>query len=196
MDRKRWLIAMPLLGLSLLTLSGCPAPSEPPSAPLAAPPARTASASRPGMSELPPDPRAARKPSGTATSGVAATSALPAKAVAGSALNKFFPQDADGYDRVFTQEKNGFAMANLKKGGKVVASLSINDCAASPSTRDKFKSSSHTIGGYPSTTEGGTAILVGDRYQVKIRATGGALSASDTEAWIQKFDLAGLAALK
>ena len=199
MDRKRWLTAMPLMGLSLLALTGCPGPSEPPADPPAAAPGMRAPAPK-DMPGLPPDPRSARKPAQGTGSGMAAgTLTLPAKAVAGSALNKFFPGDSDGYDRVFTQEKNGFAMANLKKGGKVVGTLSINDSAANPSARDKFKSASRTIAGNPAVSEGmnsGLAVLVGDRYQVKVRASGTALSEADMETWIQKFDLAGLAALK
>lgn len=191
---------MPLMGISLVALAGCPAPSEPPPGPPAGAPGISAPAPK-EMGELPPDPRALRRGSTPTTGGAgvaAGTLTLPTKAVAGSALNKFFPSDADGYDRVFTQEKSGFAMANLNKGGKTVAQLSINDSAANPSARDKFKSTSRTIAGNPAAREGmsSLAVLVGDRYQVKVRATGSALSETDMEAWIQKFDLAGLAGLK
>lgn len=192
MDRRFGRAVLPLLSLSLFALYGCP---QAPQAPPAGPPAAISAPAPKGMPDLPPDPRALK--AGKPAEGTQAP--LPGKAVAGGALNKFFPNDADGFDRVFTQEKNGFAMANLKKGGKKVASLSINDTAASPSTRDKFKSASRKIGGYPAVSEGmssGLAILVADRYQVKIRAEGPELSDSDLEAWLQKFDLAGLAALK
>ena len=189
-----------LLGLAMQPISGCfsgcnPAPSAPPPAP----PAMSAPAGRSGMPDLPPDPRALkRQDSAPAKTSAVGTTALPAKPVPGSALNKFFPNDADGYDRIFTQEKNGFAMANLNKGGKTVATLSINDCAALPSSRDKFKSAGRSVGGNPATNDGmsGIAMLVGDRYQVKIRATGGALSDADMQAWLEKFDLNGLAGLK
>jgi hypothetical protein len=198
---KPWLAAVSLLATGL-TQSGCfsgcnPAPSAPPPAP----PAMSAPAGRSGMPDLPPDPRSLRGggAQAPASSGAVGTTALPAKPVAGGALNKFFPNDADGYDRVFTQEKNGFAMANLNKGGKTVAQLSINDAAANPSVRDKYKSSSRSIGGFPATGEGmssGLSVLVGDRYQVKIRASGPALSEADMENWLQKFNLSGLAGLK
>jgi hypothetical protein len=192
-----------LLGLATQPLSGCfsgcnPAPSAPPPAP----PAISAPASRTtGLPDLPPDPRALKnggQRTAPASSGAVATTALPAKPVPGGALNKFFPNDSDGYDRVFTQEKNGFAMANLNKGGKTVATLSINDCAALPSTRDKFKSAGRSVRGNPATNDGmsGIAMLVGDRYQVKIRATNGALSDAEMQAWLEKFDLNGLAGLK
>jgi hypothetical protein len=190
-----------LAGLATLPLLGCP--SAPPSAPPPAPPAQSATAGRPGLPDLPPDPRAVRA-GGTSSAapqstGAVGTTALPAKAVPGSALNKFFPDDADGLNRVFTQEKNGFAMANLNKSKATVAQLSINDAAANPSMRDKFKSASRMIAGNPAVTEGmgsGIAVLVADRFQVKIRATGAALSDPEMETWLQKFDLAGLAGLK
>ncbi|MCX6366633.1 MAG: hypothetical protein NTX57_07985 [Armatimonadetes bacterium] len=191
-----------LLGLATQPISGCfsgcnPAPSAPPPAP----PVMSAPAGRSGMPDLPPDPRALKNggpKSAPTSSGAVGTTTLPAKPVPGSALNKFFPNDADGYDRIFTQEKNGFAMANLNKGGKTVATLSINDCAALPSSRDKFKSAGRSVAGNPATNDGmsGIAMLVGDRYQVKIRATGGALSDADMQAWLEKFDLSGLAGLK
>lgn len=195
MRLKFQLALLPLAGLALLPLLGCPGPQ--PSAPPPAPPAKTAPG---GLPDLPPDPRAVRGGQQASTaSGAVGTTPLPAKPVPGGALNKFFPGDADGFDRVFTQEKNGFAMANLNKGGKTVATLSINDAAANPSARDKFKSASRQISGNPVVTEGmnsGLAMLVGDRYQVKIRASGPALTDSDMETWLQKFDLSGLAGLK
>ena len=195
MRLKFRLALVPLTGLAILPLLGCPGPQ--PSAPPPAPPAKTAPG---GLPDLPPDPRAARGGQQPATTpGAVGTTPLPAKPVPGGALNKFFPNDADGFDRVFTQEKNGFAMANLNKGGKTVATLSINDAAANPSARDKFKSASRQISGNPVVTEGmnsGLAMLVGDRYQVKIRASGPALTDSNMESWLQKFDLSGLAGLK
>jgi hypothetical protein len=126
------------------------------------------------------------------------TTPLPDKPVPGSALNKFFPDDAEGLNRVFTQEKNGFAMANLNKGKATVAQLSINDTAANPSARNKFKTAGRMIHGLPATNEGMStlAVLVGDRYQVKIRATGSALSEAEMQTWLEKFDLTGLATLK
>jgi hypothetical protein len=108
---------------------------------------------------------------------------LPAKPVAGAALNKFFP---DGV--TFTQEKSGFAMANLKGGG----TIAITDLASNPSARDKFKSSSESVAGYPASRVGsqGVAVLVGDRYQVMVRGS------ANAEGAIGGVDLSGLAGLK
>jgi hypothetical protein len=120
---------------------------------------------------------------------------LPSKPVAGGSLNKFFPAASDGLSRTFTQEKAGFAEAKLKKGGKEVAVLSINDLAGNPSAADKFNASTEKIGGYPAVKQGKTmiSILVGNRYQVKIQSKDPSF---DREAWLEKFNLSGLASLK
>src|SRR5882757_7528771 len=46
----------------------------------------------------------------------------------GGSFNRAFPADGvGGYQRVFTQEKDGFAEAKLQKEGKDVAVLAISD---------------------------------------------------------------------
>src|SRR5512136_2445164 len=57
----------------------------------------------------------------------------------GGSFNKYFPAAGGGYERVYTQEKKGAAIAKLKKGGKDVAELSITDTVNEPTARDKFK---------------------------------------------------------
>jgi hypothetical protein len=123
---------------------------------------------------------------------------LPSKPVDGGSLNKFFPAPGGGYDRTFSQEKSGFAEAKLKKGGKEVAVLSINDVAGNPTAADKFKASTEQIGGYPAVQQGSTitAVLVGNRYQVKAQSRDTSFSAGDRKAWLEKFNLSGLANLK
>ncbi len=123
---------------------------------------------------------------------------LPKKAVAGGKLNKYFPSSGGGFDRVFAQEKSGFAEAKLNKGGKNVAMLSINDIAGNPSAGAKFQSSSKQIGGYPAVSQGTktTAVLVANRYQVKIQSKDTSFTESDREAWLSKFNLGGLASVK
>ena len=129
---------------------------------------------------------------------IAQSQNLPDKAVAGGKLNKYFPSSGGGFDRVFAQEKSGFAEAKLNKGGKNVAMLSINDIAGNPSAGAKFQQSTKKIGGYPSVTQGAniTAVLVANRYQVKVQSRNPSFSASDREAWLSKFNLAGLASVK
>lgn len=123
---------------------------------------------------------------------------LPKKAVAGGKLNKYFPSSGGGFDRVFAQEKSGFAEAKLNKGGKNVAMLSINDIAGNPSAGAKFKQSTKQIGGYPAVNQGAniTAVLVANRYQVKVQSRDPSFTASDREAWLSKFNLGGLASVK
>ena len=115
----------------------------------------------------------------------------------GSAFNRYFPDSADGYQRVYSQEKKGFAQAKLNKDGKEIAILSISDSANNPSAVDKYQNSSSKINGYPAVSQGssGTAVLVNNRYQVKIRSKDSSFGESDREAWLQRFDLRGLSKL-
>ena len=123
--------------------------------------------------------------------------AVAKNATQGSEFNKLFPSAGDGYQRVFTQEKKGFAEAKLKKGGKDVALLSISDTTSTPSTAAKFSKSTKKIGGYPAVEVGKTqtAILVG-KYQVKALSRDSSFTASDRADWLEKFNLNGLAKLK
>lgn len=133
----------------------------------------------------------------TADKSTASNQNLPKKAVAGGKLNKYFPANGGGFDRVFAQEKSGFAEAKLNKGGKNVAMLSISDIANNPPAGAKFKQSTKQISGYPAVTQGnGTAVLVANRYQVKVQSRDPSFTASDREAWLSKFNLGGLASVK
>ena len=124
--------------------------------------------------------------------------AVAKEATQGSNFNKFFPAAGAGFDRVYTQEKKGFAEAKLKKDGKDVAMLSISDTKSTPITATKFKSSTIKIGGYPAVEIGKTqtAVLVGDRYQVKVLSRDSSFTSSDRQDWIEKFNLKGLARLQ
>lgn len=119
------------------------------------------------------------------------------KATEGAAFNKIFPKSSDGFDVVFTQEKDGFAQADLSKDGKKLATLQVSDTDANPSARDKFKSAAKMIDGNPEASVGsqGTAVLVANRYQVQVRSLAPAFTAADREAWLKKFKLAELAAV-
>ncbi|AUB41534.1 Prokaryotic membrane lipoprotein lipid attachment site profile [Nostoc flagelliforme CCNUN1] len=123
--------------------------------------------------------------------------AVAKTATQGSEFNKLFPKASDGYQRVYTQEKKGFAEAKLKKGGKDIALLSISDTTSNSSAAAKFSKSTKKIGGYPAVEVGKTqtAILVG-KYQVKILSRDSSFTASDRADWLEKFNLNGLAKLK
>lgn len=116
----------------------------------------------------------------------------------GSTFNRYFPDSGSGYDRIYSQEKQGFAQAKLKKDNREIAILSISDVLDNPSTVDKFQDSAKNIKGFPAVSQGktGTAVLVGDRFQVKIRSKNDSFTESDREKWLGKFDLRGLSKLK
>lgn len=123
--------------------------------------------------------------------------AVAKNATQGSEFNKFFPNPEKGYERVYTQEKKGFAEAKLKKDGKDLAMLAISDISSNPSATQKFQRSTQTIGGYPAAEVGSTqtALLVSDRYQVKVLSRDPSFGAAERAAWLEKFDLKGLAKL-
>ncbi|MGD1922419.1 MAG: hypothetical protein ACFCAD_28130 [Pleurocapsa sp.] len=116
----------------------------------------------------------------------------------GGAFNRYFPDSGSGYERIYSQEKKGFAQAKLKKDGEEIAILSISDILNNPSTVDKYQDSANKINGFPAVSQGksGTAVLVADRYQVKIRSKDSEFTESDRQEWLGKFDLRGLSKLK
>lgn len=130
------------------------------------------------------------------TSQRGAPPAVGDEAQQGGSFNKFFPRSVAGYDIVPYQEKQGFAEYKVNQDGKTVAMLSINDTTGTPAAA-KFDNSTQTIAGYPAVEQGqtATAVLVADRYQVKVISRDPSFTKDDRAAWIQKFDLRGLANL-
>ena len=118
-------------------------------------------------------------------------------ATQGSEFNKFFPSPTGEYQRVYTQEKKGFAQAKLKKDGKDVALLSISDTSSIPGAAAKYSNSDKTIIGYPAVLTGNTrtSILVNNKYQVTVTSRDPSFTVSDREDWIERFNLRGLAQL-
>lgn len=127
-----------------------------------------------------------------------ATPAVAKNATKGGEFNKFFPKGQDDYERVYTQEKKGFAEAKLKKDGKEVAMLAVSDTKSLPSAAAKFANAKATIAGYPSVDLGTTqtSVLVNNRYQVKVISKAPSFDKEDRVEWIEKFDLNGLSKLK
>jgi hypothetical protein len=125
------------------------------------------------------------------------TDAVSDAALPGSAFNAFFPEAQGGFERVYTQEKDGFAEAKLKQDGAEVAKLAISDTISTPAAAQKFANVSETIAGYPSMSIGSkqTALLVNNRFQVKVISVADSFTADDRSAWLQKFDLNGLSGL-
>ena len=118
------------------------------------------------------------------------------KVTEGGKFNKLFPGDEAGFNVVYTQEKQGFAQAFLNKNKKKVAVLSVSDIAANPEAINKYAGAAKKVAGYPAVAVGnnGTAILVGNRFQVQVRTEpGAAFTPQDRETWLAKFKLAELA---
>ena len=126
-----------------------------------------------------------------------APTAVVKEAQPGSSFNKFFPKGVPGYNLVPTQEKKGFAEYKVNRDGRSVAMLSISDTVSVPSAAAKYEQSTLTIAGYPAVEQGatGTGILVNGRYQVKVLSRDSSFTKEDRAAWLQKFDLKGLAQL-
>ena len=126
------------------------------------------------------------------------SAAVVKESTSGGSFNQFFPPSGGGYERVYTQEKKGFAEAKLKQNGKVLAMLAISDISNNPAAANKFQDSQTTIKGFPSVEQGATAsaVLVNNRYQVKVLSREPDFTASDRQDWLAKFDLDGLAKLK
>jgi hypothetical protein len=147
-----------------------------------------------GCASKPPSPYAQAQQESTQRG---AQPAVTKTATQGSQFNKLFPDAGSGFERVYTQEKKGFAEAKLKKDGKDVAMLSISDTSSLPTAAQKYAQSTTKIAGYPSVEVGSTqtGILVADRYQVKVQSRDPSFTQADRQAWIQKFDLKGIAKL-
>ncbi|MGB3693411.1 MAG: hypothetical protein WBG70_04525 [Spirulinaceae cyanobacterium] len=124
--------------------------------------------------------------------------AVAKDAQTGGDFNKFFPKAGGNYNLVYTQEKKGFAQAKLKQNGQEVALLSVSDTSSNPTAAVKFQKSKDKISGYPMVNQGSTAtaLLVDDRFQVKVLSKNSAFTASDRADWLSKFDLKGLARLQ
>ncbi len=122
---------------------------------------------------------------------------LPSQAVDAGSFNKYFPEESGDYDMVPKQEKGGTAIWDLERDEVVLCQFSITDVAANPRALEKYKTAEMKIDGYPAVAEGSrtTAMLVNSRYQVKASSRDDSFSEADRKAWLNKFDLAGLAAM-
>jgi hypothetical protein len=139
------------------------------------------------------------KPKETASAVPATTYPVHREEVtAGAKLNSVFPKAEGEFKLTFTQEKTGFAEADLFKGGVKLAAMTVSDTEATPTARDKYKTSTKKLGNYPMVANGsmGTAVLVANRYQVQVRSLAPAFTAADRETWLEKFHLAKLAEIK
>jgi hypothetical protein len=118
--------------------------------------------------------------------------------VNGTAFNRLFPSPGTGEEVVFTQEKRGFSEAKLKRGGELLALLAISDTTTAPEAKTKFQATSQQINGWPLVEQGPqvSALLVADRFQVKVIGQGSGLDPDRRHALLGAFDLSRLAALE
>lgn len=117
--------------------------------------------------------------------------------VNGTAFNRLFPVPGPGEQLVFTQEKRGFSEAKLKRGDETRALLAISDTITSPTAKDKFAASSERLQGWPLAEQGAqaSALLVADRFQVKVIGQGTGLDTQQRHELLEAFQLQQLAAL-
>ncbi|MBE9157757.1 hypothetical protein IQ265_13120 [Nodosilinea sp. LEGE 06152] len=132
------------------------------------------------------------------TTGFGSPAAVDKKAEKGGTFNAFFPGEQGGYKVIPYQEKKGFAEYKLEQDGKTLAMLTISDTTSVPASASKYSAATETVGGFPAVDQGTTAtgVLVNDRYQVKVLSRDPSFTKEDRVAWLQKFDLKGLAQLK
>jgi hypothetical protein len=117
--------------------------------------------------------------------------------VNGTAFNRLFPAPGSGEQIVFSQEKRGFSEARLRQGERTLALLAISDTTTAPEARDKFNASQERLEGWPVVDQGpqASALLVAERFQVKVLGQGEGLDPAGRRQLIRGFDLDGLAAL-
>lgn len=121
-----------------------------------------------------------------------------AQVVNGTAFNRLFPAPGPGEQLVFTQEKRGFSEARLKQGDATVALLAIADTITNPSARQKFEAAAGRLKGWPLVDQGSqaSALLVRERFQVKVIGQGVGMEAERRHALLEAFDLPALAQLE
>lgn len=121
-----------------------------------------------------------------------------AAVVNGTAFNRLFPSPEAGEQLVFTQEKRGFSQARLLQGDQLKALLSISDVLTAPEAREKFAAAGERLQGWPLVEQGpqASALLVADRFQVKVIGQGDGLDEDSRHELLGAFDLGGLAALR
>lgn len=117
--------------------------------------------------------------------------------VNGTAFNRLFPAPGPGEQLVFTQEKRGFSEARLKQGDATLALLAVSDTTTLPAARQKFADAEGRIQGWPLVDQGSqaSALLVADRFQVKVISQGVGLDQQQRHDLLAAFQLQKLAAL-
>jgi hypothetical protein len=117
--------------------------------------------------------------------------AVSKEARPGGAFNKFFPKAESPWDLTYKQEKQGTAIASLKKDGKEVATLYVVDTIGGEDSEEdvtkEYKDSTEALAGYPFVAKGkkGSAVLVANRFQVQVRSTDPSFDEADRKEWLK-----------
>lgn len=112
-------------------------------------------------------------------------------------FDPFFPKPEDGYEVVFQPEKPGYAQASLQDGDKELAVFSVFDIENNPIVQARFERSKEKVGEYPVLIEGSNlTVLIAERYHVQVRSVAPEFGEAERKAWLEKFDLAGIAKME
>ncbi|OKH14600.1 hypothetical protein [[Limnothrix rosea] IAM M-220] len=181
----------PLL-LTVFLLTACGTPTSPPASTANGSSTTTAPQTEPAPAATTPTAPEEATPS----SSMKDIAGLPPQK--GSAFNKFFPEGTGSdFDVTYTQEKEGFAEVKLSQKGTEMAKISISDTVTNLTARSKFEGAKEQVAGFPLVAQGkkAHAVLVGDRYQVKVMSRDDSFTDVDRKAWLGKVDLKGLSSL-
>lgn len=113
-------------------------------------------------------------------------------------FDPFFPKPEDGYAIVLQPENPGYAQASLQgEGDKELAVFSIFDTENNPVVSARFERSDAKFGDYPVLSEDGSlSALIAKRYHVQVRSVATDFGEAERQAWLEKFDLAGIAKME
>ena len=119
--------------------------------------------------------------------------AAPVVVTAVNALNKAFPPESTTHaKRVFRTDKAGYADAVYRtEEGKEVCLVTISDTNSDPGVKTKYATSTEKLGEFPIKHLGNsTAMLVRDRFQVKVAST--TLTPNERKTWLSQVDVAAI----
>ncbi len=113
-------------------------------------------------------------------------------------FDPFFPKPEDGYQIVFQPENPGYAQASLHGAGdQELAVFSIFDTEKSPIVLARFGRSEQKIGEQTVLSEESSlSALIAERYHVQVRSVAPDFGEAERQAWLEKFDLAGIAKME
>lgn len=151
-----------------------------------------------GCNEAPPTAQQQTQQQPTTTVKEEAQPPVAADSAESGKFDPFFPKPEDGYDIVFQPENPGYAQASLHgEGDKELAVFSIFDTEKSPIVLARFGRSEQKIGEHTVLSEERSlSALIAERYHVQVRSVAPDFGEAERQAWLEKFDLAGIAKME